>query len=370
MNQRVTFLTNLLGHGGAGTQIDRVSRGLAARGWDVAVLTLRPNERPVDNLQAAGVTVDCLYLDNHIRYLLGLFTGSSALRSRAPGALVAFLFQPDLLARVLGHGHGFEALISGLRNENIGGRWRERILKALDSRTNIVMSNARRVADAFERDDRISTRPISVVPNAVDLDRLHASRECTRQQMRTALGFSDKSFVWISVGQERPQKNYPGLIEAFARIHDIESHLVIVGSGHSATDLDPIIQGLGLGDRVHRLGPRTDVPDLLGAADGFALASDHEGSSNALIEAAALGLPCIATDVGGARDVVTEGRSGFLVAAGDVPGLADAMARLAALDLTERGRMGDAARADAVARFGMANVLDEWEDLLYRVLER
>ena len=370
MNQRVTFLTNLLGHGGAGTQIDRVSRGLAARGWDVAVLTLGPNQRPVDELKTSGVKIDCLYLDSHLRYLVGLLTGSSALRSRAPGALIAFLFQPDLLARVLGHGHGFEAIVSGLRNENIGGRWRERILKFLDGRTDVVMTNARRVADEFERDNRISARPISVVPNAVDLDLLHASRQYSRRDMRAALGLSDKCFVWIAVGQERPQKNYPGLIEAFAQVHDMESHLVIVGGSHAATDLEPLIHRFDLSGRVHRLGARTDVPDLLGAADGFVLASDHEGSSNALIEAAALGLPCIATDVGGARDVLTEGRSGFLVAAGDVPGLAEAMTHLTALDVAERCRMGNVARADAVARFGMVNVLDEWEDLLHRVLER
>src|SRR5690554_3011365 len=97
-------------------------------------------------------------------------------------------------------------------------------------------------------------------------------------------------------------------------------------------------------DSVELLGLREDVPALLAAADVFVLSSAHEGLPNVVMEALAAGLPVVATDVGGVRELVEEGISGFVVPPSDSEALAKGMADMMALDTRRRDEMGEAGR--------------------------
>jgi glycosyltransferase involved in cell wall biosynthesis len=101
----------------------------------------------------------------------------------------------------------------------------------------------------------------------------------------------------------------------------------------------------------------------MNAADGLALASVVEGMPMVLLEAAASGLPCVATRAGGVEEVVVEGKTGYLVPCGDAKALADAMARLAGLPAESRAALGRAARERALARFDMRRIVEQWEAL-------
>src|SRR5262249_25823086 len=114
------------------------------------------------------------------------------------------------------------------------------------------------------------------------------------------------------------RKGHRILLEALARVAPAESHihLAIVGAGPEQKRLERQIDELGLRDRVHWLGFRRNLPELLSNFDAFVLPSlsESEAFPNTLVESMASGLPCITTDVGSVREIVVDELSGLLVA--------------------------------------------------------
>ena len=136
----------------------------------------------------------------------------------------------------------------------------------------------------------------------------------------------------VSVGRLHPQKNFPLLINAFASIADKYSEYVldIYGDGVLYNNLQHQIKSLNIQNRVRLNASRSDIWDCIHTASLFVLTSDYEGMPNALMEAMALGLPCIATDCrpGGARTLINDGENGLIVPLRDEEILADKMSFL------------------------------------------
>jgi glycosyltransferase involved in cell wall biosynthesis len=146
-----------------------------------------------------------------------------------------------------------------------------------------------------------------------------------------------------------------------------EIRLDIVGDGPSRQDLEALRASLGLESRVTFHGYREDVTSFLSAADAFVLSSISEGVSIALLEAMASGLPAIATDVGGNREVIVNGVTGLLTAAGSAEGLADAIVRVES-DPGLLERMGRASRQRVEEEFSLPGVVARYEALYRRCL--
>lgn len=136
----------------------------------------------------------------------------------------------------------------------------------------------------------------------------------------------------VNVGRLHPQKNQKLLIDAFAKIAvDFPEYTVdIYGDGHLHDELQQQIDGLNLHDRIRLNASRKDIFDRIYKASLFVLTSDYEGMPNALMEAMALGLPCISTDCrpGGASTLIEQGLNGFIVPCGDIDALAREMKKL------------------------------------------
>jgi glycosyltransferase involved in cell wall biosynthesis len=112
---------------------------------------------------------------------------------------------------------------------------------------------------------------------------------------------------------------------------------------------------------VRFLGAREDMPELMNASDALLLSSVVEGLPMVLLEAAASGLPCVATNVGGVKECIVNEQTGFVVPAKDPAALAAAMSRLIEMPAGARQRIGEAARALALERFDIAAVTEQWE---------
>jgi glycosyltransferase involved in cell wall biosynthesis len=192
-------------------------------------------------------------------------------------------------------------------------------------------------------------------------------RPGSRQAWRNAHGFGEDDLLIVSVARLDPQKDPLGLIQAFARglEQDSRSHLLLAGGGALDKAARECADRCGVSGRVHFLGVCGDVPDLLAAADLFALASRWEGSPLAVMEAMAARLPVVATAVGEIPELVATGASGILVPPGDLDGLADALGSLAH-DVERRRTMGEAAGARA-AGFSVEAMVQAYADLFERV---
>lgn len=184
---------------------------------------------------------------------------------------------------------------------------------------------------------------VFVVLNAVDVERYPAPVD--RGEMRASLGFGPTDHVMTTVATFKRQKGHEYLVRAFGAVADRhpELHLLFVGEGELGPSLRAQAVSTPGGERIHFVGTRRDVAEILTASDSFVLPSLWEGLPIALVEAMASRLPIIATDVSGTRQAMIDGATGWLVPPGDARCLAAAMSELLA-----DGR--EAARRAAEAR--------------------
>jgi len=173
-----------------------------------------------------------------------------------------------------------------------------------------------------------------------------------RQAARRSAGLDPGRRLIAQVGRLEPQKDYPTFLTAAGRVlQDVpDVDVLIAGEGALRPDLEALAARLGIASRVRFLGLRHDVPALLGGVDVLALTSLYEGLPNVVIEAMATGAVAVATDVGGCRELIAPGETGFLVPPGDVEAVAGAMLRvLRSPDVAHR--MASAARRRVESEF-------------------
>jgi glycosyltransferase involved in cell wall biosynthesis len=185
-----------------------------------------------------------------------------------------------------------------------------------------------------------------------------------RRRVRVELAVPEHQVVALAVSRLVWHKGYPELAAAMPKVPD--ASLWVAGErlvSDRGPDMLALLRDAGLGDRLHLLGYRDDVPALMAAADIFVLPSRFEGLPMSVIEAMLTGLPVIAADVRGPAEQVVPEVTGLLVPPGDAAALAAALRRLSA-DRALRERMGQAGRARALDRYDEAKVLARTLDLL------
>jgi len=214
------------------------------------------------------------------------------------------------------------------------------------------------------RDDLIAAgippARLTVVHSGIDLSRYEGG--AGGEAFRKELGVGPEDLLVGSVGALAPQKGHRLLIAALAALAEEfpRLHLVLVGEGVLTGDLLAEARGLGLGDRVHLTGFREDVPAITSGFDVAALPSlAGEGSPAAVKEAMACGVPVVATDIGGVREILDDGVEGLVIPAGDAGALEGALRRTLQ-DPELRKGMARAGRTRARA-FSMERMIERTE---------
>lgn len=182
-----------------------------------------------------------------------------------------------------------------------------------------------------------------------------------RQAARKALSASAHVQVLLAVGRLSEQKNFGQLLQALAQLPRQDWVLWLVGDGEQREMLSTKVAALGLADRVKLLGMRGDVPLLMQSADLLVMSSLWEGFPYVVVEALASGLPIVATDVGGIREAVVPGKTGWLVKPGDIQALADTL-DLALNASGLRGEMKHQGRERFDAQFTIQTMFSKLND--------
>ncbi len=185
---------------------------------------------------------------------------------------------------------------------------------------------------------RFIRRRMRVIHNGIDLSRF-PRKQPGDALLKRELGIPDSSFLICAVGQICARKGLRELVDAFSRIYDLapQVHLAIVGRtvfAHEAAYRDSLaemVSRMGLEDRIHLTGERSDVAAVLRSTDLLVLISREEPFGLVLVEAMASGTPVLATRVGGVPEIVTDCESGWLIESGDTAALASKL-----LDLSDR----------------------------------
>ena len=287
-------------------------------------------------------------------------------RAIGPDLVHTAIFESDILGRGAARRTSVPVLTS-LVNTSYGAArradpnvraWRLQAVRAVDGWTarhltahfHAVTAAVKAAAvDALHiRDDQVT-----VVERGRDPERLGRATPERRARVRAALGLHDDDEVVLNVGRQEYQKAQRDLLEAFALVAPRRPRavLLIAGrEGNASAELARRRSASPVADRIRFLGHRDDVPDLLAAADVFAFPSLYEGTGGAAIEAMALGLPIVTSDIDAMREVVDDGRNALLAPPHAPRPLADAIVALLD-DPARRLAFGTRSREIFEARF-------------------
>jgi glycosyltransferase involved in cell wall biosynthesis len=223
-------------------------------------------------------------------------------------------------------------------------------------------------ADDFIRTYTVPAERIVVIPQSVRVPDVIGAAEA-RRTLATLAPVPHDAPILMHIGSFTPEKNHVWLLRRFRELRGThpDAHLVLVGDGPLRATVDRVITELGLSNRVHCLGSRTDADTLVAAADILVLPSLVEGLPGVVLEAAACAVPAVASDVGGVSEAIVDGETGILIEIGEPEPFLTAVASL--LGDPERCRsLGRRARERAATSFSFELALAEYDRLYEAVI--
>jgi glycosyltransferase involved in cell wall biosynthesis len=321
---RTLHLINSLGTGGAERSLAELLGDLPAFGIDPSVVIF---ERRTDGVeeQVRAQDIDVHVVDQESWVGRGQAV-RSLIRQVRPDVLHTSLFEADVVGRVASAGTSTKVLTSLVNTSYDRVRYadpavhRGRLLaaQAIDAATGRVWADhfhaiSRAVEHAAIRSLRIPAERITVVPRGRRRNRLGERSEERRREVRIRLGIPNDAFLILHVGREEYQKAHAILLEAVVQVlpRRPEVHLVLAGRpGNASAIVESLLPRLP-GDRIHRLGHVERVPDLLASADLFVFPSLYEGLGGAAVEAMAMEVPMVVSDIPALRELL-EGVATFV----------------------------------------------------------
>lgn len=358
---RALFLCAELDNGGAERHWASLLPGLVDRGLPVRLVAIKGGGRAYDQLQAQGVHVRALGRRGMasafaLAPLLGEWRGT-------PSVVVTFGYNAHFLGAVLSRLMRAPHVINWHRQKGWPMNRIERaaVRFAAFMGAGVIAVTEAQVGDLVSLGfDRSRVR---VVPNGTIRSTPEAG---SKYELRARLGLPTGAFVPVMVARLRPEKRHTDFIEALSQLRDRGHDVlgVIVGDGELEQELRQNVAGADA--PVRFAGFQEDPGPWVRASDVVCLTSSHEALPMAIVEAMAAGRPCVATDVGGAADVIEEGASGFLFRPGDVSLLVALLERLA-LDEPLRMRLGKRGEELWEERFSLAQMNDRYFDYLCAV---
>ena len=243
-------------------------------------------------------------------------------------------------------------------------KWATRVIHRLAHR---ILVNSEAIRDYIIEHDSAPLGKIVVIRNGVVPV---TSSTDPSDELRRELGLDAGSTLVGMVARLQEVKGHRFFMEAASRVlHSRpETHFVLVGDGPLRTEIESQSAALGITDHVHLLGDRADVSRLVGAFDLLVLASLHEGLPNAVMEAMAAGVPVVATSVGGTKELIADGKTGYLAPPSDSAALADRI-QFALGDEVHREEIVSAARRRITSAFGIERMVESVETLYQELTE-
>ena len=343
--KRLLLIIPTLVRGGAEKQFVMLATGLPRDEFDVHVCVLTHSGPLESELQRHHLPyrvigkrwkIDplCYWrLRNHVKHL-------------RPDIVHTWLFAANCYGRQAAVGAGVPHIIGGERSVD---PWKADyelwIDRRLAARSDRIATNSPGVVD-FYTSRGIPREKFVVIPNGVVMP---AAAPMPREELLAELGLPAGTHLIGAVGRLWPQKRQKDLIWAAELLKAVRDdvHLLLIGDGPQRAQLERFVRQVDIGDRVHFMGARDDVASLMPHFACLWLASGYEGQSNAVMEAMAHGLPVVASDIPGTRDLVIDGETGYLVPVGDTAEFARKTNRL--LDHGDLAARLGAAGKDRVA---------------------
>jgi glycosyltransferase involved in cell wall biosynthesis len=362
---RLLHIIPTLVRGGAEKQLALVAGGLPRSEFDVHVAVLTHTGPLEASLQKAGIPVTVIGKRWKVDPL-AYWRLKALIRRLKPDIVHTWLFAANSYGRQAAIAAGVKHIVAG---ERCVDPWKSglhlTIDRALARRTQRIVTNSTGVRE-FYAARGLPAEKFTVIPNGIRVT--EPTDPVTRDELLAELGLPPTQYLIGVVGRLWPQKRVKDLLFAAEVLKTARDgwQMLIVGDGPQRWRLTRFRDQLRIADRVHFLGERPDVPRLMPHFDLLWLGSQYEGQSNAIMEAMAAGVPVIATDIPGNRDLVVQDETGYLVPLGE---RLEFTRRTTWLfdDEPLRRRMGEAGRRRILAEFTVEQMIDR-HAALYREL--
>ena len=357
---RVCLLIPKLEMGGAEVEVLCLIRHLDRSRFDVSLLCLASGDREMEREAREHLEAFATAGFRWRHFPLSFAKMVAWLRRGSYDVVHCHLPMADVIGRFAGWFAGVPVLVTTEHGRYICKPWYHLLLeRLLNPLTDMRICVSQDILDIRARREGTPLSKLIRIPNGIETVKFRSPGR-DRASVAAEFGWATADPLVISVGRLAPEKNYGVLLEAIARIgrRHPQVRCLLVGSGPCRAEILAEVDSLGLTGRVKLAGSRNDVPDLLGAADIFVLASLKEGLPVSLLEAMAAGKAVVVTSVGGMPEVITDGDNGLVVPCGDTDALVDSIDRLLR-DGDLREAFGEAVRAKAEKEFDIQHVADD-----------
>jgi len=364
--KRILHIIPTLDRAGAEKQLLLLAAGLPRERFDLHVCVLTRSGPLEGELRAAGIRP--ILIGKRWRVdpwaywrLVGL------VRRLKPQLVHTWIFAANSYGRLAAIQCGVPRLVAGERCVDPWKGWVElSVDRYLARRTDCIVANSPAVRDFYVRCG-LPAEKIRVISNGIVPPQ---PSDVTRSQLLDQLGLPHSARLVACIGRLWPQKRIKDAIWAADLLKVIRDdvHLLIIGDGPQRAQLVRFRDQVRIADRVHFLGHRNDVFRILPHVDVLWSTSGYEGQSNSIMEAMACGVPVVATDIPGTRDLVVPEQTGFLVPVGNRAAFAKHTNRL--LDDPHLARqMGDNARRRILAQFSAEAMVRHYCQLYDELLQ-
>ena len=365
MSLRLLLVIPTLVRGGAEKQLVLLARGLPRDQFDVHVCVLTHSGPLEADLRAARIPVSLI----DKRWKLdppAYFRLKREIQRLKPDIVHTWLFAANSYGRAAAAAAAVKHVIAG---ERCVDPWKTAVQLAIDRylarRTERIVTNSTGVKEFYVAKG-LPAEKFVVIPNGIAPSSLESP--VGREQLLAELGLPADARLIGAVGRLWPQKRIKDLIWATDLLKCVrdDAHLLIIGDGPQRWRLARYSHQCGNENEVHFLGERADVPRILPHLDCLWLASGYEGQSNAVMEAMLAGIPVVATNIAGNRDLVIHEQTGYLVNVGDRSSFAQ-KAQMLLSDAALARRLGEAGRARVQSEFTVEKMVERHAEL-YRQL--
>ncbi len=365
--RRLSLVITELEPGGAERMLVELSTRLDRQRFEPIVYSLAPppaRSSLVERLAAAHIPTHFLNLRSPRQYFSAVSALATHFQAQRTEIVQSYLFHANILAMRAAQRAGVPHRLTGIRVADPRG-WRLWVERHATSRADRFVCVSQSVAE-YVRRRGFASEKLQVIPNGVDLARYKDARPADLSR----LGVPKDKQALLYIGRLDLQK---GLDRFFAEVprllRDLPSHdLVLAGTGPLEASLRQATSAGGTADRVHFLGYRDDVPELLKASALLVLPSRWEGMPNVVLEAMATGKPVVATQSEGTVELLGLGALEQSVSIGDWPGLRSRIVEIAqSHSLAKRLARQNQERA---AQFSLERVADRYQKLYWSLIDQ
>jgi L-malate glycosyltransferase len=291
------------------------------------------------------------------------------IRSRNPDIVHCWLTSGNFWGRLAAILAGVRCILVAWRNCGLSRSFGMYVCEHLTSKHVSHLANSRACARFIAERLGISPDRFTVVYNGLETRKFNVPDR--RKELFAGLNIPEDHKIVIMVGRLAEQKNYPMLIRVAQKTKQmgLPLHFVIAGTGLLLNGLTEMSRQLEVEDRIHFIGVRNDVPQILAASDIFLFTTNFEGFPNALLEAMAAKLPVVTTNFSGADELIRDGQNGVIVPMDDANAAAEAL-RTCVKNFRHAKGLGEEAYRSVESAFPMARMVEETEKLYHTLLDK